>query len=231
MTKNNMSALGVRSNISAGANGSALVRALVRAAWTLCLSAILVLSSCKKPAPKVVVPEVFRVKFETSQGDFTVEARRAWAPRGVDRFHELVRIRYFDEGRFFRVLKGFIAQFGVHRDFDVHAKWQPLVIPDDPPKEKNLRGTLAFAKSGPDTRSTEIFINLADNAVLDQQGFVPFAKIVDGVDVIDKIYSGYGEFRPEGKDIDGGRVEGETNEYLVPRFPKMDYIKTARFVQ
>jgi peptidyl-prolyl cis-trans isomerase A (cyclophilin A) len=188
------------------------------------------LAACRKPPAKIVVPEVFRVKFETSQGDFVVEANRAWAPHGVDRFHELVRIRYFDEARFFRVLKGFIAQFGVHRDFDVHAKWREFFIVDDPPKEKNLRGTLAFAKSGQNTRSTEIFINLADNAELDSEYFVPFAKIVEGVDVIDKIYSGYGEMRPIGKDIDPGRVEGETNEYLTQRFPKMDYIKRARFV-
>jgi len=192
----------------------------------LCLS----LTACKKPAPKIVVPDIFQVKFDTSQGTFIVEANKAWAPRGVDRFHELVRIKYFDQGRFFRVLKGFIAQFGVHRDFDVHDKWRRLVIPDDPFKEKNLRGTLAFAKSDPDTRSTEVFINLVDNPALDDQKFVPFAKIVDGLDVIDKIYSGYGEMRPEGKDIDPGRVEGETNEYLVQHFPKMDYIITARFV-
>ncbi len=189
------------------------------------------LAACRKAPPKVVVPEVFRVKFETSQGDFIVEATRAWAPHGVDRFHELVRIKYFDEARFFRVLKGFIAQFGVHRDFNVHEKWREFFIVDDPPNQKNLRGTLAFAKSGPNTRSTEIFINLADNAALDAEYFVPFAKIVEGVEVIDKIYSGYGEMRPEGKDIDPGRVEGETNEYLVQRFPKMDYIKRARFVQ
>jgi peptidyl-prolyl cis-trans isomerase A (cyclophilin A) len=173
---------------------------------------------------------VFQVKFETSQGDFVVEVNRAWAPHGVDRFHELVRMRYFDEGRFFRVLKGFIAQFGVHRDFSIHEKWRQFFIVDDPPKEKNLRGTLAFAQSGPATRATEIFVNLADNAVLDTQGFVPFGRIVEGVEVIDKIYSGYGEMRPEGKDLDPGRVEGETNEYLVQRFPKMDYIKRARFL-
>lgn len=190
----------------------------------LCLTA----AACRKPAPKVVVPEVFRVKFETTQGDFVVEATRAWAPHGVDRFHELVRMRYFDDSRFYRVLQGFIAQFGVHRDFNVHATWRNFFIVDDPRREKNLRGTLAFAKSGANTRSTEIFINLADNAVLDDQGFVPFGKIVDGLDVIDKLYSGYGEMRPEGKEIDAGRVEGETNEYLVPRFPKMDYIKRAR---
>jgi peptidyl-prolyl cis-trans isomerase A (cyclophilin A) len=207
----------------------ALVRAVSPLMGTLCLCLFPLLTSCKKPSPKITVPSVFQVRFTTSQGTFIVEANKSWAPRGVDRFHELVRIKYFDQGRFFRVLKGFIAQFGVHRDFDVHDKWRKLVIPDDPFKEKNLRGTLAFAKSDPDTRSTEIFINLADNPALDDQKFVPFAKIVDGIDVIDKIYSGYGEMRPEGKDIDPGRVEGETNEYLVQHFPKMDYIITARF--
>jgi peptidyl-prolyl cis-trans isomerase A (cyclophilin A) len=191
----------------------------------------LALTACRKPAPKVVVPEVFRVKFETSQGDFIVEARRDWAPHGVDRFYELVRMRYFDESRFYRVLPEFIAQFGLHRDFDIHAKWRNLFIVDDPTKEKNVRGTLAFAKSGPDTRATEMFINLADNPVLDDQYFVPFAKVVEGMEVVDKLYSGYGEMRPEGKYIDLGRAEGETNEYLVPRFPKLDYIKQARLIQ
>ncbi len=190
----------------------------------------LLLTGCRKPAPKVVVPDVFRVKFETSKGDFTVEVTRAWAPHGADRFHELIRTRYFDEARFFRVLKGSIAQFGVHRDFNVHATWRKLFIVDDPPQQKNLRGTLAFAKSGASTRSTEIFINLADNPVLDEQSFVPFGKIVEGIDVPDRFYAGYGEMRPEGKDIDGNRVEEETNEYLVQRFPKMDYILRARFV-
>jgi cyclophilin family peptidyl-prolyl cis-trans isomerase len=210
----------------------ALLRAASRLISTLLLlTSTLALLSCKKPPPPVVVPPVFRVQFETSQGTFVVEANKSWAPHGVDRFHELVRMRYFDEGRFFRVLTGFIAQFGVHRDFNVHEKWRQFFIVDDPPKEKNLRGTLAFAKSDPGTRSTEIFINLADNAVLDDQAFVPFAKIVDGIGVIDKLYSGYGELRPEGKEIDPGRLEGETNEYLVQHFPKMDYILRARFVQ
>lgn len=174
------------------------------------------------------MPEVYRVKFETSKGDFTVEARRDWAPRGADRFHQLVRMRYFDEGRFFRVVAGFIAQFGVHKDFDVHGKWREYFILDDPRKEKNTRGTLAFAQSGPNTRATEIFINLKDNPDLDEQGFVPFARIVEGLEVIDQLYSGYGEMRPQGKEIDPGRVEGEANEYLAPRFPKLDYIKRSR---
>jgi peptidyl-prolyl cis-trans isomerase A (cyclophilin A) len=187
-------------------------------------------TNCSKPAPKVVVPEIYRVRFETSQGDFVVEAIRAWAPRGADRFHELIRMRYFDQGRFFRVLPGFIAQFGIHRDFKVHDVWRKLVIPDDPPQQKNLRGTLAFAKSGPDTRATEVFINLADNLILDEEHFVPFGRIVEGVEVIDKLYSGYGELRPEGKGPEASRVEEEANSYIVPRFPKLDYIKTAKFV-
>jgi peptidyl-prolyl cis-trans isomerase A (cyclophilin A) len=201
-------------------------------AWLPVLAlAVLLAPACHKSAPKVVVPDVFRVKFATSQGDFVVEAVHAWAPRGVDRFHELVRMRYFDQGRFFRVVKGFIAQFGVHRDFNVHTTWREFFIVDDPPQQKNLRGTLAFAQSGVNTRATEIFINLADNTMLDEQHFVPFAKVVEGMDVVDRLYGGYGEMRPQGKEIDPGRVEEEANEYLVPRFPKLDYIKTARFVQ
>jgi peptidyl-prolyl cis-trans isomerase A (cyclophilin A) len=204
----------------------------VQATRPLALAVLLALLAfaCRKPPQKIVVPEVFRVRFETSQGDFVVEARRDWAPHGVDRFHELLRKRYFDQGRFFRVLPGFIAQFGVHRDFDVHATWSKLFIVDDPPREKNLRGTLAFAKAGPNTRATEIFINLADNAALDDERFVPFARIIQGTDVVDRFYSGYGEMRPKGKWIDRGRVEEETNEYLVQRFPKLDYIKRAPFL-
>ena len=192
----------------------------------------LLLSACHKETPKaVVVPEVFRVKFQTSQGDFVVEARRSWAPHGVDRFHELVRMKYFDQGRFFRVVPGFIAQFGVHRDFNVHGKWREYFIVDDPPQLKNVRGTLAYAMSGPTTRATEIFINLVDNKALDDQGFVPFAKVVQGMDVVDKFYAGYGEMRPEGKYIDPSRVEGEANEYLTQRFPNLDFILHTQFVQ
>jgi len=196
------------------------------------LALAVALTACSKPAPKaIVVPDVYRGKFETSRGDFVVEATRAWAPRGADRFHELLRMYYFDEGRFFRVLPGFIAQFGIHKDFDVHAKWRELVIADDPSKEKNLRGTLTFAQSGPNTRATEVFINLKDNPDLDEQGFTPFGKIVEGVDIIDTLYSGYGELGPKGKGPDAGRAENEANEYIVPRFPQLDYIKRARSLE
>jgi peptidyl-prolyl cis-trans isomerase A (cyclophilin A) len=192
------------------------------------LAACLLLLACHKPAEKPVVPEVYRVRLDTTKGSFTVEVNRAWAPRGAGRFHELVRIGYFDQGRFFRVVAGFIAQFGVHRDFDVHGKWRRYFILDDPRKESNRRGTLAFAQSGPHTRATEVFINLRDNPELDAQGFVPFGRIVEGLEVIDTLYSGYGEMRPVGKEIDPGRVEEQANEYLVPRFPKLDYILRAR---
>jgi peptidyl-prolyl cis-trans isomerase A (cyclophilin A) len=192
------------------------------AAWSL--------AACAKKPEKVVVPEVYRVSFETSQGNFVVEVTRAWGPRGADRFHELVQVGYFNEGRFFRVISGFIAQFGVHRKYEVHAAWRQLMILDDPPKEKNVRGTLAFAQSGPNTRATEVFINLADNTRLDEEGFVPFGRAVEGMETVDRLYSGYGDVRPQGKEIDAGRVEESANDYLVPRFPKMDYIKRARFL-
>jgi peptidyl-prolyl cis-trans isomerase A (cyclophilin A) len=194
-------------------------------------AAALLLTACHKEAPKAeVVPEVFRAKLQTSKGDVVVEARRAWAPRGVDHFRELLRIHYFDQSRFFRVVPGFIAQFGVNKDFNVHGKWREYFIVDDPPQQKNTRGTLAYAMSGPTTRATEIFINLVDNPALDQQGFVPFAKVVQGIDVVDKFYAGYGEMRPEGKYIDPTRVEGEANEYLVQRFPNLDYIVKAEIL-
>ena len=184
----------------------------------------LFLAACQKDET-VLVPDVFRVKFETTQGDFIVQATKSWAPRGVDRFHELLRMHYFNENRFFRVVPGFVAQFGVHKDYDVHDRWRKYFILDDPRIEKNLRGTLAFAQSEPNTRATEIFINLADNPALDAQNFTPFAKVVSGMEVVDKLYSGYGEMRPEGKFIDPNRVENATNAYLEPHFPKLDYIK------
>ena len=118
----------------------------------------------------------------------------------MDRFHELLRMRYFDQGRFFRVVPGFIAQFGVHRDFKVHDRWREFFIVDDPPtNQKNVRGTLSFAKSGPNTRATEMFINLVDNPALDEDYFVPFAKVVSGMDVVDRFYSGYGRCGRQGR--------------------------------
>lgn len=175
------------------------------------------------------VPEAFKVKFTTSVGEIVVEAQRAWAPRGVDRFHELVRTGHFREGRFYRVVPGFIAQFGVHKDYETNRMWRQFFILDDPRVLSNVRGTLTYAQDGPTTRATEMFFNLRDNPLLDEQKFAPFAKVIQGMDVVDRLYSGYGEMMPEGP-IDAGKVEEAANAYLVPRFPKLDYIKKAEFV-
>ena len=193
--------------------------------WMIVVLLAVFLCACR--SQKIVVPPVFRVQFETSQGNLIVEANRSWSPHGVDRFHELVRTGYFTESRFFRVVPRFVAQFGVHRDYDVHTAWRTLFILDDPPVKKNLVGTLSYAQSGPNTRAVEMFINLNDNAILDEQRFVPFAQTVEGLEVVNKFYSGYGELRPQGKFIDPGAVEEGANAYLVPRFPKLDYIKRA----
>ena len=196
--------------------------------WVIAVA--LLLGACGKKDNNVV-PALFRVNFVTTQGDFVVEATRAWAPHGVDRFHELVNMRYFDQSYFFRVVPGFVAQFGVNKDYDIHSRWRQYFIVDDPRIEKNLRGTLSFAANGPRSRTTEIFINLADHKDLDDQDFVPFAKVIQDMDVVDKLYSGYGEMMPEGKFIDPNRVENSTNSYLEPRFPKLDMIKRVTFLK
>ena len=180
---------------------------------------------------KIVVPPVFRVNFTTTQGDIVVEASKSWSPHGVNRFYELVNMRYFDQSYLFRVVPGFIAQFGLNKDYEIHDRWRKYFIVDDPRTHMNLRATLAFAQAGPNTRATEIFINLADNKGLDEQDFVPFAKVIEGMDVVDKLYSGYGEMMPDGKFIDPNRAENGTNAYLEPRFPKLDRINRAVFLK
>jgi peptidyl-prolyl cis-trans isomerase A (cyclophilin A) len=207
--------------------------------WGL-LAAVCLFASCS-PAPPPEkkaeappkpehAPDVYRVKFETSKGDFVVEVTRAWAPRGTDRFFELVNEKYFDEARFYRVLRKFIAQFGVHKNPRTTALWAQLKIPDDPPKEKNKRGTLAFAKEGPASRTSQVFINLADNKILDNTGFVPFGRVVEGMEVCDQIAFLYGELGPKGNGPDPKKLEALGNEYLEREFPRMDWIKTARVV-
>lgn len=194
--------------------------------WATIVIAAFLTGCGEKP---VIVPAAFKVKFITSAGDIVVETQRAWAPRGVDRFHELVRTGYFNEGRFYRVVPGFIAQFGVHKNFETHRMWRQFFILDDPRVLDNTRGTLTFAQDGPTTRATEMFFNLRDNLLLDEQKFAPFAKVIQGMDVVDRLYGGYGEMMPDGP-IDSGRVEEATNDYLVSRFPKLDYIKKAEFL-
>ncbi|HTB82280.1 MAG TPA: peptidylprolyl isomerase, partial [Candidatus Sulfotelmatobacter sp.] len=169
-------------------------------------------------------PETFRAKFETTKGAFTVEITRSLSPNGADRFYNLVRSGFFKDIAFFRVLPGFMVQFGIHGDPAVSAKWRGANISDDPVKTTNARGTLTFATAGPGTRTTQLFINYADNAFLDGQGFSPFGKVVEGMDVVDKINSDSAE-RP-----DQGEIQGEGNKYLKSAFPNLDYIKSATIV-
>lgn len=175
-------------------------------------------------------PATYKVKFKTTKGDFTIEASRDWAPLGADRFYNLVKAGYFTDIAFFRVIPGFMLQFGIHGDTAISAKWREARIQDDPVKQSNARGFITYAMAGPDTRTTQFFINFGNNAGLDSQGFSPFGKVTDGMTVVDGIYSGYGEGAPRGMGPDQGRTQMEGNAYLKKDFPKMDYIISAELV-
>jgi peptidyl-prolyl cis-trans isomerase A (cyclophilin A) len=166
-------------------------------------------------------PGRFRIRFETSGGPFVVEVTRAWAPHGADRLYNLVRHGFYDGGRFFRVVPGFVVQFGLSGDPAVSARWRPATIADDPVTQHNVRGTLTFATAGPNTRTTQLFINYRDNTRLDGMGFAPLGRVVEGMDVVDHIYAGDGE-RPE-----QGQIEARGNAYLAAEFPRLDSITHA----
>jgi peptidyl-prolyl cis-trans isomerase A (cyclophilin A) len=176
-------------------------------------------------------PETFRAKFETSKGAVTIEVVRANAPLGADRFYNLVKSGYFKDIAFFRVIPGFMAQFGIHGDPKVAAAWRPARIQDDPVKSGNARGAISFAMAGPNTRTTQFFINLVNNSRLDGMGFSSFGKVVEGMDVVDKINGEYGEGAPRGRGPDQGRVQSEGNGYLKKDFPNLDYIVSASVVK
>ena len=180
-------------------------------------------------------PATFKVNFETSAGTFVVEVTRDWAPIGVDRFYTLVKAGFYDGSRFFRVLNGYIAVFGIYADPEINRAWRRARIPDEPRKQVNKRGYVAFNLQGAlDSRTTLIMINLVDNPTFDRRdGSVPvspFGRIVAGLDVIDKLYSEYGETAPTGKGPDLFRIYAEGNAYLEKEFPKLDYIKKASIV-
>jgi peptidyl-prolyl cis-trans isomerase A (cyclophilin A) len=173
-------------------------------------------------------PDSFRARFETTKGVFVVAVHRAWAPHGADRFYNLVRAGYYDGVRFFRVLPGFMAQFGIHGDPVVSAAWRDQRIPDDPVRRTNVRGMVSFATAGPGTRTTQVFINFANNDRLDAMGFSPFGQVVEGMEVVDQLYADYGEGQPRGRGPDQGRMQAEGNAYLARQFPKLDTVKSAR---
>ncbi|MEI7529062.1 MAG: peptidylprolyl isomerase [Elusimicrobiota bacterium] len=172
-------------------------------------------------------PETFKVKFTTTKGDFTLDITRAWAPLGADRFYNLVKAGYFTDIAFFRVISGFMVQFGIHGDPAVSAAWRPASIKDDAVTQSNARGYISYAMAGPNTRTTQFFINFGNNSNLDSMGFSPFGKVTDGMAVVDSIYSGYGEGAPSGMGPDQGLVQRQGNKYLKAEFPKMDYILSA----
>ena len=170
-------------------------------------------------------PGVYRAKFDTTAGVFVIEVTRAWAPVGADRFYNLVINGFFDNCRFFRVVPNFMVQFGINGDPAISAAWRQADLKDDPVKKSNSRGNITFATAGPNSRTTQVFINFKDNGFLDGQGFAPFGKVVEGMKVVDAIYSVYGE------SPDQGRIQLAGNAYLEKSFPKMDYIKTAVIVE
>jgi len=195
---------------------------------SLALAILLLIQACSS------TPSQYKVLFTTNKGDFTVEVHPDWAPRGAERFYELVKNEFYDDVRFFRVIRSprlFMAQFGISGDPAVNAKWTNANIQDDPVKEHNTRGRITFATAGPNTRTTQLFINYADNSRLDAQGFSPFGEVISGMEVVDQLYADYGEGAPSGQGPDQERIEKEGNTYLTKEFPNLDYIKTARIVE
>jgi len=184
--------------------------------------------SLLKPASlDLQAPAVFRAKFTTTKGDFVVEVTRAWAPRGADRFYNLVKYRFYDGAPIFRVIPGFVVQFGISPRPEVSQAWERATISDDPVTQSNTRGMVTFATAGANTRTTQIFINLGDNSNLNKMGFSAFGKVVEGMEVIDKFYSGYGEGQPDGNGPNQGRMQKEGRAYIEKGFPQLDTIKTA----
>lgn len=172
-------------------------------------------------------PAIYKVQFDTSKGTFVVEVHHDWAPNGADRFYNLVKNGFYDNARFFRVVSGFMVQFGINGDPKLSSVWREARIKDDPVKQSNGRGYITFATAGPNTRTTQVFINFADNSALDNQGFAPFGKVVSGMNVVDALYADYGEGAPRGRGPAQDRIQREGNAYLTAEFANMDYIKKA----
>lgn len=177
-------------------------------------------------------PDKFKVKFDTTEGEFVVEVDKSWSPEGAKRFYNLVKIGYFQDVAFFRAVSGFMVQFGIHGSPRVNAVWRNARIKDDPVKQSNKKGYVTFAKSSaPDSRTVQIFINYKDNANLDAMGFSPFGKVTEGMEVVEKLHTGYGDSPPNGRGPDQGRFQSEGNAYLERGFPDLDYIKSATLVE
>lgn len=201
--------------------------ALVLTLGTLAIPAVAQGALSNPTPPNEQAPANYKVRFETSKGTFIVEVRRDAAPNGADRFYNLVKSGFYDNARFFRVVSGFMVQFGIHGDPAIMARWRDAKIKDDPVKTSNQRGFVTFATSGPDSRTTQVFINFANNNRLDSRGFAPFGHVNTGMNVVDALYAGYGESAPDGNGPDQSRLQMEGNNYLNKSFPKLDYVKKA----
>jgi peptidyl-prolyl cis-trans isomerase A (cyclophilin A) len=199
--------------------------------FPIVVSIALFLGACSAGAQKPTnekAPETFRVNLDTSRGPVVIEVTRALAPNGADRFYNMVKAKYFDGARFFRVIPNFMAQFGLAADPAVSKVWD-VPIQDDPVKASNVRGAVTFAQtSAPNSRSTQLFINFGNNSRLDGDRFAPFGKVVSGMENVDQIYAGDG---PRGVEADQERIENEGNAYLNKEYPRLDYIKTARIAE
>ena len=177
---------------------------------------------------KDTAPATYTAHFETSAGAFVITVNRDWAPHGADRFFNLVKSGFFNDVRFFRAIPNFMVQFGIHGDPSIATAWRNARLPVDKVVQSNRRGFVTYAMgASPDTRTTQVFINFRDNANLDAMGFAPFGQVTTGMEVVDKIYTGYGEGAPRGSGPDQGRLQAEGNAYLMKSFPKLDYMKTA----
>ena len=172
-------------------------------------------------------PATFKATFETSKGNFVVEVHRDWAPVGADRFYNLVKSGFYDDCRFFRVVEKFMVQWGIHGNPGVQINWAGARIKDDGVKQSNRRGYITFATAGPNTRTTQVFINYRDNGPLDAQGFAPFGQVVEGMEVVDGLYGGYGDGGPGRSGPNQAKIQSDGNAYLNASFPKLDYIKKA----
>ena len=172
-------------------------------------------------------PPVYKAKFDTTKGVFVIEVTREWAPQGADRFYNLVWNGFYDDVRFFRVISGFMVQFGIHGDPKISAPWRAAQIKDDPVRQSNKRGYVTYAMAGPNTRTSQVFINFADNSNLDGMGFAPFGRIVSGMNVVDALNAEYGEGAPRGRGPDQSRLQNEGNAYLAKEYPRMDFVKKA----
>jgi cyclophilin family peptidyl-prolyl cis-trans isomerase len=176
-------------------------------------------------------PATYKARFDTSKGVFVIDVRREWAPIGADRFYNLVKSGFYDDNRFFRVISGFMVQFGINGNPQVSAPWRAAQIKDDPVKQSNKRGFITFATAGPNSRTTQVFINFGDNARLDSLGFAAFGQVSTGMNVVDQLYSEYGEGAPNGRGPNQGRIQAEGNSYLTKEFPNMDFVRKASIGQ